>query len=343
MTITSNPDLLGMMQILASLVRPDGLRRAGCHDDGMRTLRTPDERFADLPGFPYRPRYADVPDGAGGTLRMAYVETGPATGPVALCLHGEPSWSYLYRTVAPVLAGAGMRVVAPDMVGFGRSDKPAEVADHTYRRHVEWMRALVFDHLDLRDVTVVGQDWGGLIGLRLVAEHPERVARVVVANTGLPTGDFPMPDVWLRFRESVRTAPALDIARFVQSGCRTTLADDVHAAYDAPFPDESYKAGPRAMPGLVPTEPDDPEGPANRAAWEKLKTWDKPFLVAFSDGDPITGAMAPIFTDLVPGARDRAHPTIGGAGHFLQEDAGERLGREIAAFVQETGDDRTAG
>lgn len=302
----------------------------------MRTLRTPDQRFAALPGFPYEPRYAWLPDGDGGTLRAAYVETGPADGPVVLCLHGEPSWSFLYRKVIGVLADAGMRVIAPDMVGFGRSDKPADVSDHTYARHVEWMRALVFDALDLRDVTVVGQDWGGLIGLRLVAEHPDRFARVVVANTGLPTGDFPMPDSWLRFRDSVRRAPALDIARYVQAGCRTTLPDDVRAAYDAPFPDESYKAGPRAMPGLVPAEPDDPEAPANRAAWEVLKAWDKPVLVAFSDSDPITGPMASIFADLIPGARGRAHPTIEGAGHFLQEDAGERLGDEIVAFVRAT-------
>jgi haloalkane dehalogenase len=313
----------------------------------MRRLRTPDERFDDLPDFGYEPRYAEVPDGetaaggnggagGGGTLRMAYVEAGPADGPVVLCLHGEPSWSFLYRKVMAVLADAGLRVVAPDMVGFGRSDKPAEVANHTYARHVEWMRAFAFDALDLRDVTLVGQDWGGLLGLRLVAEHPDRFARVVAANTGLPTGDFQMPDVWLRFRAAVQSAPTLDIARFVQSGCRTALPEAVRAAYDAPFPDESYKAAPRAMPGLVPAEPDDPEAPANRAAWQALTAWERPFLVAFSDGDPITGQMAPIFAKLIPGARGRTHPTIEGAGHFLQEDAGERLGREIAAFVRET-------
>jgi haloalkane dehalogenase len=300
----------------------------------MRILRTPDDRFAGLPGFPYRPRYADVPDQDGGTLRMAYVEAGPADGPAVLCLHGEPSWSFLYRHVIRVLAAEGLRVIAPDLVGFGRSDKPAEPADHSYARHIEWVRALVFGALDLRDLTLVGQDWGGLIGLRLVVEHPDRFARVVAANTGLPTGDLPMPEPWLRFREAVRTAPALDIARFVRSGCRTPLSAEVRAAYDAPFPDESYKAGPRAMPGLVPAEPDDPEAPANRAAWDALKRWDRPFLVAFSDQDPITGPMAPLLSGLVPGAQGLAHPTIEGAGHFLQEDAGERLGREIAGFVR---------
>jgi haloalkane dehalogenase len=301
----------------------------------MRILRTPDDRFAGLPRFPYRPRYAEVPDQDGGTLRMAYVEAGSPDGPVVLCLHGEPSWSFLYRHVIRVLAAEGLRVIAPDLVGFGRSDKPAEPADHSYARHIEWVRALVFDTLDLRDVTLVGQDWGGLIGLRLVAGNPDRFARVVAANTGLPTGDFPMPEPWLRFRAAVRTAPSFDIARSVQSGCRTPLSAEVRAAYDAPFPDESYKAGPRAMPGLVPTEPDDPEAPANRAAWDALKRWDRPFMVAFSDQDPITGPMAPLFAGLVPGAQGLAHPTIEGAGHFLQEDAGERLGREIAGVVRD--------
>ncbi len=296
----------------------------------MPILRTPEERFADLPGFGYEPRYAQVP------LRMAYVEAGPADSPPVLLLHGEPSWSFLYRTVMAVLADAGCRAIAPDLIGFGRSDKPAEVADHSYARHVEWTRALAFDALDLRGVTLVGQDWGGLIGLRLVAEHPERFARVVAANTGLPTGDQPMPEVWLRFRDAVLRAPRLDVARFVQSGCKTTLSAEVLAAYDAPFPDESFKAAVRAMPGLVPTRPDDPAAPANRAAWHQLSTWDKPFLVAFSDGDPITGPMAPVFKHAVPGAAGLDHPTISGAGHFLQEDAGERLGQVIADFVRST-------
>ncbi len=303
---------------------------------GMRILRTPDERFADLPGFPHAPRYADVPDQEGGTLRMAYVEAGPPDGPVVVCLHGEPSWSFLYRRVIGVLADAGLRVVAPDLVGFGRSDKPAAIGDHSYARHIEWTRALLFDALDLRGVTFVGQDWGGLIGLRLAVAHPERFARFVAANTGLPTGDFPMPETWLRFREAVRTSPVFDVARGVQSGCRTTLDAAVRAAYDAPFPDESFKAGPRAMPGLVPADPDDPQAQPNRDAWDLLRAWDRPFLVAFGDSDPITGPMAPLFRDLVPGAAGVRHPTIEGAGHFLQEDDGERLGREIARFVQET-------
>src|SRR5487761_284717 len=212
----------------------------------MRLLRTPDDRFASLPDFGYEPRHASV-----GDLRMAYVEAGPADGEPVQLLHGEPSWSFLYRTVMPVLAAAGFRAIAADLIGFGRSDKPAEIDDHSYARHVEWVRAFAFDRLDLRGLTLVGQDWGGLIGLRLVAEHPDRFARVVATNTGLPTGDHPMPDVWLRFREVVRTVPDLSVSRLVQSGCQTTLPPGVLDGYDAPFPDPSHAAAVRAMPDLV--------------------------------------------------------------------------------------------
>src|SRR6202453_4769862 len=238
----------------------------------MKVLRTPDERFANLPDFPYQPRYAEL-----GGLRLAYVEAGPADGEPVLLLHGEPSWSFLYRTVMPVLADAGLRAIAPDLIGFGRSDKPAEIADHSYARHVEWIRAFAFDVLGLSGVTLVGQDWGGLIGLRLVAEHPGRFARVVAANTGLPTGDQAMPDVWLRFREVVRTAPALSVSRLVQSGCQTRLPSEILAAYDAPFPEPSYAAAVRAMADLVPAEPDNAASAANRGAWRQLAAWDKPF------------------------------------------------------------------
>ena len=301
----------------------------------MKTYRTPDERFAGLTGFDHKPAYAEVPDGEGGSLRMAYVDAGPADGPVVLLLHGEPTWSYLYRHVIAVLAASGIRAIAPDLVGFGRSDKPLESADHSFARHVEWTRALVFDHLDLNDVTLVGQDWGGLIGLRLVAEHPDRFARVVAANTGLPTGDFDMPEIWWTFRRAVESAPVLDIGRFVESGCVRGLSDTDRAAYDAPFPDEAAKAGPRVMPTLVPTQPDDPAAEANRAAWEVLGRWEKPFLTAFSDGDPITGDMAPIMRKLIPGAAGLEHPVLAGAGHFLQEDSGEELGRVVAGFVRQ--------
>src|ERR1700751_5465430 len=286
----------------------------------MKVLRTPEDRFADLPDFGYPPGYADA-------------EAGRGDGEPALLLPGEPSWSFLYRKVMPVLAGAGLRAIAADLVGFGRSDKPAEVGDHSFARHVEGIRGLALDHPGLRGTTIVGQDWGGLIGLRLVAEHPDRFARVVASNTGLPTGDVPMPDVWLRFRQLVRTVPELSVSRLVQSGCQATLSPEVMAAYEAPFPDPSYAAAVLAMPELVPTSPDDPASEANRAAWRRLAAWDKPFLVAFSDRDPITGAMGPVLARTIPGAAGLEHPVIAGAGHFLQEDAGERLGTVIAGFV----------
>jgi haloalkane dehalogenase len=297
-------------------------------------LRTPEDTFGHLPDFDYEPRYADVADDEGGQLRMAYVEAGPDDGPLALLLHGEPTWSFLYRHVMRQLADEGVRSVAVDLVGFGRSDKPAKPEDHSYARHVEWVRALAFDVLDLRDVTLVGQDWGGLIGLRLVAEHPDRFARVVAANTGLPTGDHGMPDVWWHFRQAVERAEHLDVGRLVQAGCVHPLPPEVRAAYDAPFPSEEYKAGPRVMPTLVPTRPDDPATEANRAAWSVLATWDRPFLVSFSDSDPITGGMAPILRQTIQGAAGLDHPVIEDAGHFLQEDAGSELGQVVAKFMR---------
>jgi len=299
----------------------------------VETLRTPEERFAGRAEFPYSPRYCELDDDEGGRLRVAWVEDGPADADPILMLHGEPSWSYLYRKMIPILAAAGHRVICPDLVGFGRSDKPTQQHDHTYARHVEWMRALAFDELDLRRVTLVGQDWGGLIGLRVAAENADRFARIVVANTGLPAGDLPMPKIWWQFREAIQSAPQLDVGRFVEAGCRRPMSDAVRAAYDAPFPDDAHCVGPRAMPGLIPTVPDDPASEPNRRAWAALSASPTPMLVAFSDGDPITGAMAPIFSTQMRGAAGIEHPVIAGAGHFLQEDAGEELAAAIVTFL----------
>jgi haloalkane dehalogenase len=300
----------------------------------MELIRTPDSAFDGLVGFDHEPRYAEVPTGDGRSLRMAWVEAGPSDGPPVLLLHGEPTWSFLYRGMLGPLADAGLHAIALDLVGFGRSDKPAEVADHTFGRHVAWVRSLLFDVLDLRGLTLVAQDWGGLIGLRVVAENPDRFDRVVAANTGLPTGDQDMPAVWHQFRQAIQAASTLDIARFVAAGCVRGLSPEARAGYDAPFPDESFKAGPRAMPGLVPYRPDDPASEANRAAWKVLTSWDKPFLTAFSDRDPITGAMAPILRRAIPGAAGLEHPTIANAGHFLQEDAPADLAAAIVAFLR---------
>jgi haloalkane dehalogenase len=262
-----------------------------------------------------------------------HLDEGPADGRVVVLLHGEPSWSYLYRKMIPILTAAGLRAVAPDLVGFGRSDKPSRRTDYTYQRHVEWMRAALFDSLALRDVTVVGQDWGGLIGLRLVAEHPDRFARVVAANTFLPTGDRPPGDAFLAWQKYSQETPAFHVGGIVKGGCATDLSPEVIAAYDAPFPDESYKEGARQFPLLVPTSPDDPAADANRAAWKVLEQWDRPFLCAFSDGDPITAGADRVLQQLVPGTKGQPHTTIAGAGHFLQEDKGEALAEVVAAFA----------
>lgn len=299
----------------------------------MDVLRTPDERFAGLPGFPFAPNYLDVPSGDGGTLRVHYLDEGD--GPTVLLMHGEPSWAYLYRKMLPVLTAAGLRCIVPDLVGFGRSDKPADRKDYTYERHVAWMSSLV-EQLDLGDATFFGQDWGGLVGLRVVAAMPDRFARVVVGNTGLPTGDGKISDAFLRWQKTSQESPEFPVGTFVAFGCRTQLPPEVVAAYDAPFPDDSYKEGARQFPVLVPTSPDDPASEANRRAWTVFEGWTKPFLTAFSDGDPITRGGEGVFQRRVPGAKDREHVTIEGAGHFLQEDAGEELAEVIARFVATT-------
>jgi haloalkane dehalogenase len=292
----------------------------------MDVLRTPDERFADLPEFPFEPRYTTAADG----LRIAHVEVGE--GRPVLLMHGEPSWSFLYRHVMPVLAEAGCRAIAPDLVGFGRSDKPTRQEDYTYGRHVSWMSSWL-EAVDLTDAVLFGQDWGGLIGLRLVAAHPERFSAVVVGNTGLPTGDQRMSEAFLQWREFSRSAAAFDVGRVIQNGTMTELGDDVVAAYDAPFPDDRYLAGARVFPSLVPITPDDPAAADQRAAWAVLATWDKPFSTAFSDADPVTAGGERPFRKLVPGAARSPHRTIGGAGHFLQEDAPREVAEAILEVV----------
>jgi haloalkane dehalogenase len=302
----------------------------------MEVLRTPDHCFEGLPEYPFDPRYADLSDQDGGSLRIHFLDEGPADGETVVLLHGEPSWSFLYRHMIPVLTGAGLRVVAPDLVGFGRSDKPTPRTEYTFARHVEWVRDLLFDRLDLSGVTLVCQDWGGLIGLRLVGEHPDRFVRVVAANTFLPTGDSHPGDAfmgWLKFSQEVEPFPTGVI---VNAGCVTELGPEVVAAYDAPFPDSSYSEGARQFPILVPISPDDPAAEANRAAWKVLEAFDRPFLTAFSDGDPITAGSDRVLQGRIPGAAGQPHVTIAGGGHFLQEDRGPELARVVVDFIGAT-------
>ncbi len=290
-------------------------------------LRTPDHRFASLPGFAWSPKYLDV-----GGLRVARIDEGPVAAPVMLLLHGEPSWSFLYRKMIPPLLDAGFRVVAPDLVGFGRSDKPTDPRAYTYQAHVDWMRA-VLTALDLRGVTLFCQDWGGLIGLRLAAENGDRFARVCAANTYLPTGDEKVPPAFHVWRAFARWTPVFPTGRIVASGCVRGLTPEARAAYDAPFPSARYEAGARAFPALVPTRPDDPASAANRRAWDALQSWEKPFLTLFGRNDPITRGAERRLQSRIPGAKGQPHDTLRGAGHFLQEDVGPELAARLIAWT----------
>jgi len=316
-------------------------------------LRTPDDRFAGLPDYPFEPRYADVRADGLDPLRMHYLDEGPADGPVALLLHGQPTWSYLYRKVVPVLVAAGIRVIAPDNIGYGRSDKPVVATDYTFARHIEWTRSLVTG-LDLRDITLVAQDWGGPIGFSVLAAEPDRFARVVAANTILHTADPALADrlTWavhgvgdsrVVLEESLvdyllytQRAPVLCPSDFVGAATMTPPDAEVLAAYDAPYPSVEYTAGLRQMIALLPLTRNDVGARIGRRTMRALEEFDRPFVTAYSDGDPATRGWDRVFQERVPGARGRQHVTIEGAGHFLQEDAGEELGRVVAEVMTTT-------
>jgi len=300
----------------------------------MEVLRTPDARFEGLADWPYAPHYAEVRDADGTALRIHYVDEGPRDGAVVLLMHGEPSWAYLYRHIIKGLVAKGRRVIAPDLVGFGRSDKPAARTDYTYERHVDWMRQWLTG-LDLRDVTLFCQDWGGLIGLRLVAAFPERFAGVVVANTGLPAGGG-MTDGFKAWLDLSQNIPVMPIGMLLNGGSQRMLSDAEVAAYDAPFPDETYKEGARQFPMLVPVTAEHASVAENQAAWQVLERFDKPVVTAFSDGDAITrGGEAP-FQARVPGAKGQPHVTLSG-GHFLQEDSPAEIVEVIDGLIRRRG------
>ncbi|MDX1588582.1 MAG: haloalkane dehalogenase [Oleiphilaceae bacterium] len=298
----------------------------------MKVLRTPESRFEPLSGFDYPPHYLQVEDFEGGELRMHYLDEGPREGAVVLLLHGEPSWCYLYRKMIPIITAAGYRAIAPDLIGFGRSDKPADRKDYTYARHVGWLQSFL-DRMDLQSIHLVCQDWGGLLGLRLVAENPERFASVVAANTFLPTGDTDLGPAFKKWRQFSQETPEFHIAGVIKGGTVTPLSQSVIDAYNAPFPDERYKEGARQFPTLVPASPDDPASEPNRKAWKVLSQWQKPFLTAFSDSDPITGGAERVFHQRIPGAQGQDHITIKNGGHFLQEDQGEALAEVVVRFL----------
>jgi len=293
-------------------------------------LRTPEARFAHLPDFPYSPHYTEV-DG----LRIACIDEGPREAPVVLLLHGEPTWSFLYRKMIPVLVNAGYRAVAPDLVGFGRSDKPTEVGDYAYLNHVEWMKAWLKAY-DLHEVTLFCQDWGSLIGLRMAAELPERFERIVLSNGGLPTGAQALPPAFRIWRAFSRFSPWFPIGRIVKAGCAQGLDDQAVAAYDAPFPSRAHRTAARVFPGFVPASSDDPEHARNEQAWQALRQWHKPFLTLFGTRDPITRGGDEMFQRAVPGAAGQPHARISGAGHFIQEDRGAEVAERMIAFMRAT-------
>ena len=299
--------------------------------DKTRILRTPEGRFAHIADFPYTPRYVEV---AG--LRIAYIDEGPRNAAPVLLMHGEPTWSYLYRKMIPGLLAAGHRVIAPDLVGFGRSDKPSRKSDYSYANHVAWMVAWM-QAVDVKNVTLFCQDWGSLIGLRMATHSPERFDRIVLANGGLPTGTQGVtPRAFKLWRAFARFSPWFPIGKIVNSGCAVKLSETEIAAYNAPFPSSRYEVAARLFPTFVPTDPGDPERAANEQAWKVLQQWHKPFLTLFSSRDPVTRGGDKIFQKLVPGAANQPHATTRGAGHFLQEDKGQELAQTIADFIAAT-------
>jgi len=297
----------------------------------MKFLTTPDSRFSDLPDYPFNPNYVEVGDG----MQMHYVKEGAGEKGLILCLHGEPSWSYLYRKMIPVFVASGYQVIAPDLIGFGRSSKPTETSDYTYQTHLDWMRTFI-EKLDLRDINLFVQDWGGLIGLRMLAEMPDRFSRAVAANTGLPTGERGASEAFMKWQKFSQTVDVFPVGPMIQRSTVSEMTDAEVAAYDAPFPDETYKAGARIFPALVPTTSDDPESGNNKNAWEVLMKMEKPFLTLFSDKDPITKGGEKVLQKLIPGTKGQAHTIIEGGGHFLQEDKGEEIARLMIEFIDKT-------
>ncbi len=297
----------------------------------MTVLRTPDERFANLPDFSYEPNYLDVQDQDLGTLRLAYIDEGPKDAPVVLCMHGEPSWSFLYRKMIPIFLNAGYRVLAPDLIGFGRSDKPAERSAYTYRSHVAWMTSW-FNSFGLNDVTLVAQDWGGFIGLRMVADMPEKFARISISNTGLPTGDMEPPESLVNWIGFTQTVEEFDCGFCINNFGQGSLSEAEKDAYRAPFPSEEFMAGAREFPAIVPVKPDDVGVGDNLAARKVFTQWEKPMLLCYADNDTATKPLAQFFMDEVPGTKGQPHITLHGH-HFIQEEDGERWANAIIEWM----------
>ncbi len=297
-----------------------------------KTIRTSESRFDNLPDYNFSSNYLDVEEG----LRLHYLDEGRKSDPIVLLLHGEPSWSFLYRKMIPILSKNNFRVIVPDLIGFGKSDKLVDRQEYTYQRHIDWLTTFI-QSLDLTRILLFCQDWGGLIGLRLVTDMNDRFSMIVASNTTLPTGHTPMPDSFLKWREYSQHSPGFDIGKVINMGTVEPLSEDVMVAYNAPFPSEEYKAGARIFPKLVPVDSSDVESSNNLAAWEKLKKWEKPFLTIFGDKDDIMRGAEKTFQKLVPGAKGQDHKIVH-AGHFIQEEQGELLAELVTEFYRSNRD-----
>ncbi len=298
----------------------------------MEILYTPEHRFKNIVDYPFAGRYHEIEQG----LTIHYLDEGdPQSRETVLMIHGEPSWSYLYRSMIPVLVNAGYRCVVPDLIGFGKSAKPTSTSDYSYALHIQWTHNWL-QSLELANITLFAQDWGGLIGLRLVDLNPDQFNRICISNTGLPTGDHKPSKAFLDWQAFCQKIEQFPIEKVMQGATERTLSSDELAAYRAPFPDERFTAGARIFPSLVPTRPDDPESENNRKAWKRtFMKWDKPFLTLFSDKDPITKGGDAIWQEMVPGAAGQHHQILHGGGHFIQEDKGRELSHLIDKFIND--------
>lgn len=300
----------------------------------MPVLRTPDNCFDAIPDYPFTPNYVSIKDPHLGDMRLHYVDHGPKDGQVVIMMHGEPSWSFLYRHMISNVSKAGYRVLAPDLIGFGKSDKPSDTSDYTYTSHVNWMTQWL-EQMDVSNAVLFCQDWGGLLGLRLVAAFPDKFAGVIAANTFLPTGEIAPSDAFTSWRAFSQSVPEFPVGGIIRGATVKDLTPGVEEAYNAPYPDESYKAGARIFPSLVPTSPDMDGAADNVAAWKILRAFERPFLTCFSDQDPVTGGGEKGFQKLIPGCKGQAHTIVKGGGHFLQEDVHGELSEIILAFMKQ--------
>ncbi|MCP4763040.1 MAG: haloalkane dehalogenase [archaeon] len=301
----------------------------------MKLLRTPKDSFKKIPDFPFEPHYLEVKEGE-ESIRIHYVDEGPKDAEPILLMHGEPSWSYLYRHMIPIFIEAGYRVLAPDLVGFGKSDKPTEKSDYTYKRHISWIKQwLLSPDVNIHNTTLFCQDWGSLIGLRIAIDEEcsERISRIVLSNGGLGSDLNKWSEGFFKWLDFSLRVPSMDVGRVIQNATLNVIPEEVMSAYNAPFPDDSYKAGVHIFPSLVPNFEDNPEFESNRNALIKYRKWKKPFLTAFGDSDTVTKGMDSYFQKNIPGAKGQKHTSVHG-GHFIQEDAGPELAKITIEFMK---------